>query len=178
MPIKKVSAIFLITLLVFNSFGLFFFYWGNIEFCKIKAHDFAQNFYQVPEKAITIFSSKVDNFKLKEDEEIIANGNLFDIVKREIVGNDTLYYALCDHDEDLYSQKLSDWNRSNANSKSTPAKAGWPHIEKYLEVLKLVPPVFSYTLNSNSLAKLSNHLFYYQSPLIIVFSPPPDFLFS
>ncbi len=174
MSIKKASAIFLIMLLGFNSFGIFFFYWGKIQLCKIKAEEYTDGYYQLPEKSLIIFSSADKDFQLNDDHEIIANGGLYDIVKTEMRDGKTLYYALSDEEEDASLQQLSDWTKSNADQQSLPTKTVGLRFGKYFEAVKYNHTVFVTLLRLHHPVKLSNDLFQYASPLKIVFSPPPD----
>jgi hypothetical protein len=175
--IKKAISIFLILLFGFNSFGLFFFYWGKIQLCKIKAEDYADSYYQLPEKTLTIFSSDDKDFQINDDHEIVADGHLYDIIKTEMRNGKKLYYVLSDQEEDGYVKQLTEWGKSNSEEKSLPTKAVGIHIGKYFEKVKYCPFAFS-LLRVRQHVKLSNDLFQYISPLKIVFSPPPDLLVS
>jgi hypothetical protein len=172
--IKKTTAIFLIALLGFNSFGLFFFYWGKIELCKIKAQDFAEGYYQLREKKLTIFSSGAKEFQLINDHEILAKGNFYDIVKTEISGGKTLYYTLSDDEEDAYLQQLSAWGKSNSEEQSLPTKTVGLHIAKYFDIKEHSYSSLNNILRLHSNVKSSNDLFLYISPLKNIFSPPPN----
>ncbi len=143
----------------------------------MKAEEYADTYYQLPEKTFTIFSSDDKDFQFNDDHEILANGNLYDIVKTEIRNGKTFYYALSDLEEDSYVHQLAKWGKSNSGEQSLPGKTVDIHIAKYFEIIKYYPPVFT-LLRVHETVKLSNSLFQYISPLKIVLSPPPDFLLS
>lgn len=144
--------------------------------CKIKA-EYAEAYYQLPERTLIIFSSDDKGFQFNDDHEILANGNLYDIVKTEKKNGKTFYYVLSDLEEDGYVHQLAKWNESNSDKQSLPAKAVDIHIGKYFEIIKYSPTAFT-LLRVRKTVKLSNSLFQYTSPLKIVLSPPPDFIVS
>jgi len=146
--------------------------------CKIKARDFADTYYQLPAKSLTLFSSDDNNFQLINDHEIMSGANLYDIVKTKISNGKTIYYTLSDEEEDMYVQQLNDWGKSSSREQSLPAKTVGLHIGKYFEVIQYKAPVFTTSLRVHPSVKLSNDLFQYVSPLKIVFSPPPDLFLS
>ncbi len=146
--------------------------------CKIKARDYADGYYQLKEKTYKLFSSGSKEFKLINNHEILADGNLYDIVKTETRDGKTLYYALGDEEEDRYVQQLNNLGNSNSQEQSLPAKTVGLQIGKYFEVIKYQSPVFITLLRVHESVKLSNDLFQYISPLKIVFSPPPDLIIS
>lgn len=177
-PIKKVTSILLILLLGFNSFGLFFFYWGKIQLCKIKAEDFADTYYRLPEKSLTIFSSGNKNFQFNNDDEILADGKLYDIVKTEIINGATYYFTLSDEEEDNYVQQLGEWSKSNTEEKSLPSKTISLHIGKYFTIKKECETNLHLYFRVTDDVSYKNDLFIYISPFINIFSPPPDNLLS
>ena len=161
-------------MLGFNSFGLFFFYWGKIELCKIKAQDYADGYYQLKEKKLTTFSSGANNFQLINGDEILAGGNLYDIVKTEITNGKTLYYTLSDEAEDVYVQQLSDCSKSNSEEQSLPGKTVGLHIAKYFDVKEDSYFSLNNILRLHANIRICNDPFLYTSPLKNIFSPPPN----
>ena len=153
---------------------MFFFYWGKIELCKIKAQDYADGYYQLKEKKLTTFSSGANNFQLINDDEILAGGNLYDIVKTEITNGKTLYYTLSDEAEDVYVQQLSDWSKSNSAEQSLPTKTVGLHIAKYFDIKEHNFSPLRNILRLHSNVRSSNDLFLYISPFQNIFSPPPN----
>jgi hypothetical protein len=174
--IKKTISIFLILLLGFNSFGLFFFYWGEIQLCKIKAEEYSDADYKMPGKSLIVFSSDTKGIELINKKEILADGKLYDIVKTEISNGIILYYTLHDKDEDEYVQSLTDWGKNNFQEKSLPGKTINLHLAKYFTVEKYHP--VSAPLHLRSDVKATSDSFFYTSPFKNIFSPPPDNLLS
>ena len=72
--IKNLISIFLIFLLGFNLFGLYFFYLGKIQLCKIKADEYSDAEYKIPERSMVIFSSDTKGIELINKKEILADG--------------------------------------------------------------------------------------------------------
>ena len=144
----------------------------------MKASNYSDDYYQLKEKTYKLFSSASKDFQLINDHEILANGNLYDIVKTETVNGKTMYYTFSDEEEDRYVQQLNDWGKSSSQEQPLPAKTVGLHIGKYFEVIKYNSPVFATSLRVHETVKLSNDLFQYVSPLKIVFAPPPDLIVS
>jgi hypothetical protein len=153
---------------------LFFFYWGKIELCKIKAQDYTEGFYQLLEKSLTLFSSDSKDFQLINDDEILAGGNLYDIVKTEISNGKTQYYTLSDEAEDVCIQQLAGLSKSNSTEQSLPGKTVGLHIAKFFDIKKYNCSSLTELLRLHTSVRYSNDLFVYTSPLKNIFSPPPD----
>lgn len=175
--IKKTISIFLILLLGFNSFGLFFFYWGEIQLCKIKADEYSDADY-IPAKSLIVFSSGTKGIELVDKKEILVDGKLYDIVKTQISNGITLYYTIIDEEEYEYVQNLTDWEKNNSGEKSLPGKTINLHIAKYFTDEKYQHPVFASSLPVRSDMKTVSDSFLYTSPFKNIFSPPPDNLLS
>jgi len=172
--IKKTISIFLIVLLGFNSFGLFIFYWGEIQLCKIKAEAYSDSDYSMPEKSLTVFSSDTKGIELINKKEIRSNGKLYDIVKTELSNGITKYYTLHDEDEDEDVQNLSDWEKNNSQENSLPGKTINLHLEKYFTAEKNHNSITTSSLHHGSDVKTASDSFFYNSPLKNIFSPPPN----
>jgi hypothetical protein len=176
--IKKTISIFLIVLLGFNSFGLFIFYWGEIQLCKIKSEAYSDSDYSMPEKSFTVFSSDTKGIELINKKEIRANGKLYDIVKTELSNGITKYYTLHDEDEDEDVQNLSDWGKNNSQENSLPGKTINLHLEKYFTAEKNHNSITTSSLHNSSHLKTARDYFFYNSPLKNIFSPPPNYFLS
>ena len=174
--IKKLNSIFLALLIGFNSFGLFFFYWGGIQLCKIKADEYSDADY-IPAKSLIVFSSGTKGIKLIDKKEILSDGKLYDIVKTEISYGITLYYTLSDEDEDEYVQNLTDWGKNNSQEKSLPGKTINVHLAKYFTV-KYFNPISNSSLHLCTDLKTTSDCFFYKSPFKNIFSPPPNYLLT
>jgi len=153
---------------------LFFFYWGKIELCKIKARDYSDGYYQLKEKTYKLFSSASKDFQLVNDHEILAEGKLYDPVKTEISNGKTLYYTLSDEEEDVYVQQLSNWGKSNSEEQSLPTKTVGLHIAKYFDITEHNYSSLNNIFRLHSNVRSSNDPFLYKSPLKNIFSPPPN----
>jgi hypothetical protein len=175
--IKKLISIFLILLIGFNSFGLFFFYWGEIQLCKIKADEYSNADY-MPAKSLVVFSSPTKGLEWVDKKEILVDGKLFDIVKTETSNGITWYYTLSDEEEDEYVQNLSDWGKNNAEEKSLPGKTINLHMAKYFTAEKYHGPFSVSSLHRCTRVKTSSDSFFYTSPCKNIFSPPPNNLLS
>ncbi len=160
-------------MLGFNSVGLFFFYWGEIQLCKIKADEYSDADF-IPARSLTVFSSNNKDIKLVNDNEIFADGKMYDIIKTATSKGITSYFTLSDEEEDSYVQSLRDWEKGNSQEPSLPGKIINVHLAKYFIVSKYstISCVFSLDFYSN--VKTVSDSFFYRSPLQNVISPPPD----
>jgi hypothetical protein len=165
-------------LLGFNSFGLFFFYWGEIQLCKIKADVYSDADFSIPYASYTVFSSLKKGYRFVNKKEIIAEGKLYDIVKVMVSEGETVYYTLHDSDEDEYIRDFADWGKANSNENSFPGQTINLHIAKYFTIQK-IPAEDPFLLKSGVIDhQNNNYSFFYKSPPLNIFSPPPDLYFS
>ncbi|MFI5139611.1 MAG: hypothetical protein ACHQIM_17455, partial [Sphingobacteriales bacterium] len=175
--IKRTATIFLIFLLGFNSFGLSFFYLAEIQLCKIKAEDYANEDHGTGDKRLILISSDSRGIKLVNKTEILTDGKMYDIVKTQKRNGKTLYYALADKDEDGDIQKLTNLEKNSTGERSLPGKTIKLYDAKYFTVEKQHQNIdHSNCLPPGSMAV--NKAGFYTSPLKEIFSPPPDYLFS
>ncbi len=161
-------------LLGFYLFGLFFFYWGNIQLCKIKADAFSDGDYKIPTQSLTIFSSDTKGIVLVGKKEILANGKLYDIVRTKINNGKTLYYALSDEEEDTLVLDLTDWEKNNSQEKSMPGKTMNVQLDKFFTLKKYPAPLLVCSSYLSGHRKIRSDFFLYKSPFINIFSPPPN----
>ena len=84
-----------------------------------------------------------------------------------------MYYAISDQEEDACVQHLSDWRKANAEDKSLPGKTVGIHLGKYVQALKTWWAAFP---TGRLIQKVSGRpdFFRYPSPLLVVYSPPPE----
>ena len=157
---------------------MFFFYWAKIGLCKIKTRDYADGYYQLREKSYKLFLSASKDFQLINDHEILAKGNLYDIVKTEISNGITLYYTLSDEEEDVYVQQLTNWGKTNPEEQSLPIKTVGLHIAKFFDIKKYNYSSLTELLRLHANVRSYSDLFLYTSPLQNIFSPPPNNLLS
>ena len=151
---------------------------GKIQLCKIKADNYSDAEYKIPEKFLVIFSSDTKGIELINKNEILVDGKLFDIVKTEIKDGKTLYYTLSDKEEDEYQLELTDWENNNSQEKSMPGKTINLHLLKYFTVEKYQSSVLYCSIHFRGNAKTGSDSFLYKSPYKNIFSPPPDNLLS
>lgn len=171
---RKIYAIFLSALLGFNSFGLFFFFWGEIQLCKIKAEDYSGEQYSLPQASLTLFSSGNPGFHKINDHEISSEGKLYDIVKTVVREGKTIYITYHDKNEDEFSAGLSLWGKSNSQENSLPGKSITIQLAKFFtrqnqiaahHLVAIKPFARKFTINDG---------FLYSAPALSVEVPPPD----
>ncbi|MCO5949741.1 hypothetical protein [Mucilaginibacter flavidus] len=149
----------------------------EIQGCKIKAEEHAERDSGAAGKKLVLFSSDSKGFKLVDDDEIIANGKMYDIVKTRTSNGITSYYARADADEDEYVSKLTEIEKGNAAEKSSPGKTIKLYEAKYFAAKKnLYPDCFSLDLPPGAIT-LENTLLY-NALFKDIYAPPPDYLAS
>jgi hypothetical protein len=161
----------------YYSFGASLFYWVEIQICKIKAEEHAEGDSDAAGKKIVLFSSESKGFKLVDDDEIIANGKIYDIVKTCTSNGITSYYTRADADEDEYVHKLTDVEKGNSTEKSSPAKTIKQYEAKYF-VAKKNNQINCFSLNLPARASIPENTLLYNSLFNDIYAPPPDYLAS
>jgi hypothetical protein len=164
-------------LLGFNSFGLSFFYLAEIQLCKIKAEEYADEDRDTGDKKLILFSSGTKGIERVNKTEIRAAGKMYDIVKTQTIKGKIFYFTLADNDEDEYVHQLIDVEKNNTAEKSLPGKTVKAFEAKY----------FSVKNNNNSIClsfdrfsdeRVLNKSIRYQSVSKDIFSPPPNHFLS
>ncbi|MEO8859887.1 MAG: hypothetical protein ABI358_00560 [Ginsengibacter sp.] len=157
---------------------MFFFYWGEIQLCKIRAREYADFDFIMPGKTMVVFSSDNKAIQFVNKNEIRVDGKLYDIKKTELNNGITIYYAMSDEEEDHYVQSLQGWEDTNSREKSLPGKTINLHLAKFLKSEKNCHfNLHSLDINKQKLKEMDES-FFYNSPLKIVFTPPPEKFFS
>jgi len=153
---------------------LSFFYCVEIQICKIKAEAAVHN--QIIKAGFIVFSSKKPNFKLVDDNEILAGNKMYDIVTKKTCNGTTTYYAVSDNDEDEILTKLADTNKNNSAEKSLMGKTIKYSYAKYFTAKKPYEPACFFS--GPALASAINTQSFYFSYFRDIFSPPPNCLAS
>ncbi len=168
---KKIVAIFVALLLLFNTIGMLVFYWGEMENCEAIAwNKIAHNDFN--DDALIHFSSNDKNFSLIEDHEILSNGILYDIVKTESKNGVTIYSCFDDKKESGFWNGISQLGKNSSEQSSTPVKNNAPEVLKYIGNEKTFDYSFIYK-DDLSQYGLMDFGFYYQSPYNEISAPPP-----
>ena len=80
---RKTIPFLLLLLIGINSFGLLIFYWGEIQLCRADAGD--KDADELASSGnLVAFYPEDKNFTVLNGNEILRDGKLFDIVKKEI----------------------------------------------------------------------------------------------
>jgi len=149
------------------------FYWVEIQICKIKA-EYAERARAATRKDLILFSPDNKGFQLVDDDEILANGKLYDIVKICTSNGVISYYAVADRDEDEYVHKLIAAEKNDSAQKSTPGKNINLYTVKYFAAAKSNYPL-CFSLNLLISAAPPKNAFLYRPPSKDIYSPPPDY---
>ncbi len=132
----------------------------------------------MPGKTTVAFTSDNKGIQFINKNEISVDGKLYDIKKTELNKGIITYYAMSDEEEDHYVHRLQGWEDTNSREKSLPGKTINLHLAKFLQEEK------NCYFNLYSLEGIKRKLkemdesFFYNSPLKIVFTPPPEKFFS
>jgi hypothetical protein len=140
---------------------LFFFYWGEIQLCKIRAREYADFDFIMPGKKTVVFSSGNKGIQFINKNEIRVDGKLYDIKKTELNNGITTYYAMSDEEEDHYVQSLQDLGNTNSREKSLPGKTINLHFAKFLQSeKKCYFNLYSLEGNKQQLRAMDKSFFY------------------
>ena len=142
----------------------------QLGFCKMKL---ASNLNEeTTNNKISAFLSKNKNFTLVGDDELTAEGKMYDIVSKKTVKDGVIYYAKCDGEEDEILTKLSGSDKSGAADTGFTVKAG-----KFFDLKYSVHTVNKCPKHSATATTTMHPLksaVCYRSYFRDVFSPPPD----
>jgi hypothetical protein len=164
-------------LLGFNSFGLSFFYLAEIQLCKIKAEEYADQDHDIADKKLVLFSSDAKDFERVNKTEIRADGKMYDIVKTKAVKGKMLFYCLADDDEDEYVHQLTDLEKNNSAEKSLPGKTIKAFEAKYFAVKNNLNTA-SFSLERLPDLRAASDSIFFPSISKDIFSPPPNRLIA
>jgi hypothetical protein len=121
-----------------------------------------------------LFSSDSKGFKLVDDDEILANGKMYNIVKTRTSNGITSYYTRADGDEDEFLQNLTNVEKSNTTEKSSPEKTIKLYEAKYFAVRKDHYPA-RFLLDLLAGASTPEGILLYNSLFKDIYAPPPDY---
>ncbi|ASU32663.1 hypothetical protein [Mucilaginibacter xinganensis] len=124
-----------------------------------------------------LFSSDSKGFKLVDDDEILANGKMYDIVKTSKANGVTSYYTCADADEDALVNKLTHVEKSNATGKLLVGKTIKIYAAKYFASGKNHQHLY-FSLNLPARAPFPESAFLYDFLFKDIYAPPPDCLVS
>jgi len=160
-------------LLGFNSFGLSFFYLAEIQLCKIRAEEYADESRDIGDKKLILFSSDTKGFERVNKTEIRVDGKMYDIVRTQAVKGEILYYTLADNDEDEYVDRLTALEKNNSAERSLPGKTIKAFEAKYFAVKNNLNTASFSLERLPDLPAVTESIFY---PRISkdIFSPPPN----
>lgn len=161
---------------MFNTFGLLLFYWGEILDCKVEALVKKQS--QQHSKSLIVFISNSSDFIVIDNKEILFNGKLFDIIKKEIKNGETYFYTVSDEKEDNAVKGIERLTKNNLHHRTLPTKVPVHLVLKYLPTGKLSNLKDDSYLFTLTLIDLQNTCLFYQSPDRTIFSPPPESTFT
>jgi len=169
---KKIVAIFIALLLLFNTEGMLVFYWGEMERCESLAENKIIH-HEFNEDALIVFSSANKDFQIIEDHEVFSNGILYDIVKKETKDGDTIYSCFSDKKESGFWNGISQLAKGNSEHSANPVKNNAPEVLKYIGQDKFFDHSYIYALNFSRNVFLNNDNLY-KDPFKEIFAPPPQ----
>lgn len=145
--------------------------------CKIEAESYSGDGDAPRGKKLIVFSSANKRIRLVGDDELLADGKMYDIVKKQTHDGQVLYYAFNDEDEDEYNAKLISLEKNDPSKNSLPGKTIKLNEEKYFardndNIFRL------HVADVLQKGKINSGFLFYSSPLRDVLSPPPDCLMS
>jgi len=174
---RKYTAILLIFLIVFNSFGYvvaFFqmqFIFKNLAYEKINSLFSESPFtiLRIPLQEITVNSEFIEY----DESEISYYGKMYDIFKKEIRNNDIIFYCIGDENEDALNNAFSSFVKQQTNQNSNN-----PVTNLIKQLIKEASSVIYY--NNHNL-KLFQRFFsftksIYTNIYLDVITPPPELI--
>ena len=169
---RKLSAIFFAMLLLFSTMGIIFYYWAQIQGCKIQAREFIEGNKDFQFQNITKFSSNEKGVELLSRNEIRYKGKMYDIIKIKLENGKKVYYAYSDSKEDSIAEGLAGFAENNAADKIPSVKISF-EIAKFIQTRYI--PISLNLPNREKNPVTHTYAFTYQPPPLKVISPPPKF---
>ncbi len=166
---RKVAPILLALLLMLNSFGLIIIYWGTMHAHEVEMRNYISSCKDVSQLPLLKFNPA--SVQLVGDDELVSDGNLYDIVRTEAGVNGLIYYAISDDDEDALWDSVARVAKNNTDNNKSQGKNVLPEVLKYLncEPYTISLPVIYAQDDINFIIKDCC----YQSPFGELFAPPP-----
>jgi hypothetical protein len=167
---KKATAVFLAFLISLNTFGLFFVYWTQIEFCGYVAES---NPWNAESKHLIQLTPGMKNFQPVNEKEVMMEGKIFDIVSKKISNGHAVYTVVSDEKEQECLSYLSQMIHRHSNDSATDGK--------------FAPDSWKFTAEKSFVAFHDDGILYtanpqpeflFSSPHLPVIAPPPDRYFS
>lgn len=175
MKALKVSiAVLLCGLILYNSLG----YWMVFSFVqsKIKDHAFA-TIAHLPEKSLIPITLPINNtsrlIQKKNRLEIKLDGQMYDVVKSRINGNNITYYCIRDIKEERMIQKIGLLNRTGKNE--LPLRKTALLIIDHVIKTALINGNLTFSNFSVKFKNVAQTIVKYSAPLILIPAPPPQF---
>lgn len=120
---KKITAILLVSLLIFDSCGYFFIYTELSNFFKKEASEKINDF--LPDNELEIIAVHITevnsinpNLVFVNNHEIKINESMYDIYKTEYKNDSVFYYCINDKNENILEKAFSNYMESKTNNKS------------------------------------------------------------
>jgi len=171
---RKVIPYFLTLLLAFHTVGLGILYLVELHCCEMEFEDE----YNLEEEGLLVgFVAGEKNFTLVNNHEILHEGKLFDILKKENRNGKLVYLAVNDKKEDRCMEGISRIAKGHSSESSLPGKSPVVKFLKYTcqQKNKNFPGGFP-LLNLFPKGNFSHG--HYLSPDRDIFSPPPNRMVS
>ena len=168
---NKIVTIFVAFLLLFNTFGMLIFYWGEMEKCEALAESRIAH-HEFNDDALIEFITANKDFQIIEGKEILNNGILYDIVKTETKDGITIYSCFSDKKESGFWNGISQLGKINSEHSNVPVKDNAPEVLKYIGHDKSFDHSFIYTANISQSGLMEKN-FFYQNPYGEILAPPP-----
>lgn len=112
----KLTQILLVVLFLFNSCGFIFAYFQLGSIYKQNAVYKINNGY-LPHEVVVLENSLA--FESPDDNEIVFEGMLYDVIKKENICGKTIYYCLRDDKENNLNSVLNDYLENGTEGSST-----------------------------------------------------------
>jgi hypothetical protein len=173
--LKRTLSILLILLLVFNSAGFVLVYYELLYIFQLDAKTSLSSY--VPDELLTEIIIHKDGLNREiewiDDGEIKVNGKMFDILRRENQGDDTVLVCVSDDKENKLQEIFEEsFNKSfNPSASKTPAV----NILKILIKNALAPETKNYFYISGKQRPLTFVLEEILDPFLDVLTPPPKY---
>jgi len=171
---RNVIAYFLTLLVVFHTAGLSVIYLVELQCCEME-FERCENYNADEGELLIEFTTGKTDFVLINNHEILHEGKLFDIRKKEVRNGSIVYLAMSDDKEDRCMEGLDRIAKSSSSGSSVPGKLPALKILKYTCSTRNLNVTMRFPLCTDLMAGTFTSGDYL-APDKDIFSPPPNSL--
>lgn len=179
--IKKIIVVILTSLLIYHSGGFILIYTPASFLIKKITKELIRS--QLIDFPVVKFSfsleeinTGIEGLHWVHEKEFSYNGNMFDVIKKETIGNKVIFFCFADTKEDLLETSFEIHFQNGKETKSLDSNTHKINLQSFSDVItqpancRSLPLVVESSIPATTESELTSFL--------NVITPPPEHLFS